>query len=292
MRLYLLPAERDRSVRIPGPQVLMRRSIPVALLLLLASAAPRVSAQPGTGQVSTAIYENFQNDPWCQGGGVTDPGQASISSRCETVNQGLWAQSSYDLLTRSVSATTNFDGDGGSGAAGQFSIFGTGLASRQLTVLGTPGIGDYLRFRFATSVTFYGSDYSSTSSYSLGLVTNGNLSSAGESGDGMFSDGNVTRTLTGYDFISGLPGSPQLYRFLATSAEQLSFTYPGLHSELNASLSGIDVLDANGHYVRSATLGDDGYDIVDYTTPEPSSLSLLAFGILIIGAKTRRARRS
>jgi hypothetical protein len=111
---------------------------------------------------------------------------------------------------------------------------------------------------------------------------------------------NVSLTSSGLDFSFALGGYGtatygNVYGFYLEAYTYAKVHYPGSISSaqvnLDASLTGVDLVDASGRLVSSARFEDDGQAYLSVSAaPEPATVLLMATGIALVGIAVRRKR--
>ena len=110
-------------------------------------------------------------------------------------------------------------------------------------------------------------------------------------------DPSVTTNSSGLDYRMASTvgtGTYQYFYELATEEYLTAREGPGtsLSASISAHLVGIDLQDAQGNVLATATFDESGAAILDTTvTPEPASLSLLALGLGVVAVGRRKGGR-
>ncbi|MEP6619780.1 MAG: PEP-CTERM sorting domain-containing protein [bacterium] len=279
-----------------------RRALGAASLVLTALVLPAVVSAQSSTTIARGI-DQFLGTPCLMQ--ATSTGSAFSTCLQVPVQGGQYTSSAVsDNSLRSM--------------GGQASIFqadlnhplaayaeGTGTQDNMLFVTGTSGANDQLVFHFSTTLTsvFNGTfdptttttlgvlvtDYTSNPSYSQ--ITYNSFSSTAIGQNYLFTPGGVDLSL-GFAAFTG----SYFYAMLADAAAFETYSvYSGnnttLVSGIDAVLTGIDDVDANGNVMASAVFNPDGsatMDIVTTTTPEPGSFALVGTGLLVASVSRRR----
>jgi len=188
-------------------------------------------------------------------------------------------------------------------------VDGSGTVNSRLFIDGTPSADDQLVFHFlgTQSATFTGGSPSDFVTLQLDLSSNGTQFALAR--DQRFADGtggltlyNARQTASGFDLFAPLTGGSFLdYTFRAV-VELIDYPDTDAGSKLTGSISlrlgGIDAVNSQGDpyasAVFSAVLDDQpGFATISLTTtPEPTSMALVATGLVGVVGVTRRKRKA
>jgi len=276
---------------------------------LIAICASAGSATAQTSYSQAFIYNGNSNATTCDNREPMTSGGSSAGCVTPTSPEAsASAVTSSDNATRTVSSTAALTQQ-----SSDNSFYSNSQAisyqNSAVGVTGAPAPSDYVVFHFATPVFggtaegggsgpaaywqlfFYDGTYGYSNAYtqlngdgSGTTTTNGNAQFTPEGVD-------VTAQLTAFN-------NPNTLNFIFGSYATATDGCGGLcstqlTSSVTATLSGVDMFEANGQKVSSATFNADGTGLIDLTTttPEPSSVALLGTGIFGLAPFVRKRRR-
>ncbi len=236
---------------------------------------------------------------------------ANSSATCNSTTAGGLAgsaRSSSDNALRTVSGAAVMTNSGAQGSTGEPYAMGYGWQYSALTVTGTPAPNDKLVFRFLTNqwVSGFGGTGDAAGGWEL-LVDNATSGDAEayQTSDADGTTGAVTlvnaqQTIGGVDlFLPFTSGGTFEYSFGATGSAVFNRNQsqpPGatVNGSLTATLQRVDAITGDGEYISSAVFDSQTrLGTIDVTTaPEPSSLALIAIGLIGVTPCIRRRRCS
>ncbi len=282
---------------------------PSIAILLIGALLPSGGTAAQTTQSAAIIRDNLAQSQACAVVTGVQNGPTSASCPATTVTGGTGsASSAADNAARLVSASAHFNQ--GSGVASNAESFARASSQNGLDVVGFTGNDDFV-FHFATNFSGgFTNAVGTSASYALGLFffqgpcgptvsythtvyANGQSTATG--------DADVAATPTGLDVTCHAPSFTTgfaSYDFTVRAQQEIVGDLPtGVTGDLSfaAWVLGIDVVDrVSGASVGSFTLNaNDGgatFNAPSLTTPEPSTVVLIATGLVFVVALARRSR--
>jgi len=307
VRLHPYPV-RSGAVRAPARTTQLVIGLSTALLL---SIAPRSANAQTPGTSSGTAYtttDGFGPDqvPGCSNQFLSQPSGSTSCTSFNTTPTLATASSSGTNATRTVRSQAS------AATPGSDQPYGDAQASQwaKLTVSGSDPAATSLVYHFVTdgmtSMSGPGGLYSDAFwqlylASVQGVETDGSVTTT-ETPDFTVSEsdtpnahGNASRTQ--YDFTMPFDASAGEvdYSFESHSSVFLIFVTQAGQASLTATLAGIDAVNGQGQTIATADFGADGNGTLVFTgttttTPEPTTLALLATGLLGLAPTVRRKR--
>lgn len=277
------------------------------LALMLAWSGAAAQAGLSTSDATVTDYTNSVNScgHFSTPSSSTNEATSAIPNCGPVVGGSASATASSSNATRSASA---FGSSTQTGTQGQTDAVGHGFSTQysQLTVTGTPSVGDNLVFHFVTSQSATGS-FNSNSGYgfwnlTLAGGTNNPVFAQQTAGTAMILGSGAAQTAQGFDFTMPFTptGSLFKYDFTVDAYGYITGVATGSVTQtasLSAMLAGIDWVNGSGSVVGSATFAQNGLATIGAgpvgppsTVPEPSSMALLGSGLVALAPVVRRRR--
>jgi len=294
-------------------QFITSRSAGGAAVLALVLAWSSAAAQTGLSVSNATVvdYSNLGNNTNSCGQFSTTPSSVTSEATSAIANCGPVLGGSASAMSNSTNATRSASAFGSStqsGTQGQTDAVGHGWSTQysQLTVTGTPSVGDNLVFHFVTSQSATGS-FNSNSGFgfwnlTLAGGTNNPVFAQQTAGTAMILGSGAAQTAQGFDFTMPFTpnGSLFLYNFTVDAYGYITGVATGNVTQtgsLSATLGGIDWVNGSGAVVGSATFAQNGFATLGAgpvgppsTVPEPSSTALLGTGVVALIPMVRRRR--
>ncbi|HEV2641387.1 MAG TPA: PEP-CTERM sorting domain-containing protein [Candidatus Elarobacter sp.] len=281
----------------------------LALALAPASAAAQVAGLSTSGVNVVDLSNNSNNTNSC--GRFSTPSSSTSEATSAIAGCGPVAGGSASATSSSTNALRTASAMGTAnqtGTQGQTDAYGKANSTQysKLTVTGTPSATDNLVFRFVTTQSLTG-NANSNSGYgfwnlTLAGGTNNPVFAQQTAGSGVIISGG-TQTAQGFDFT--MPFTPTggifQYNFTVDAYGYITGQATGATTQtgsLWAMLSGIDAVDGSGAVISSASFDQAGFGTISTspvagppsTVPEPSSMALLATGLVVLIPTARRKR--
>lgn len=279
----------------------------VAALIIPVIAAP-VMAQ--TSSSNASVYDYLTSSYRCQQAmGPTAGGSVATCAATPVTGGTASPQSTSTNSLRRVTAYTAQTSNGN--ATQESTSVGYSVQNSSIFVTGTPGSTDNVVFHFLTpilqgSAAGLGGNLSTNSFWQLSLAAAGSGTSTSEYrqfyGDGTSGPttygSRTSATAGGVDFtvpISAFGNTSTLDFSFAAYVNAANLNGGTASAWISANLNGVDLVDATGQRVASASFNADGTGALALqsttTTPEPSSSALLGTGLVSMFTFGRRRRR-